>query len=87
MFTNGSTRCWRSEPSAWWRPGYVINDVLDLAKMEAGKMQIRAESFSIDEVSEGVLAALRPFAEKKNIDLRHQIAPGLPPQGRAGKRN
>jgi two-component system, NarL family, sensor histidine kinase BarA len=57
----------------------LINDVLDLAKMEAGKMQVRAESFAVGEVIETVIASLRPLAERKNIDLRQQLDPGLPP--------
>jgi signal transduction histidine kinase len=57
----------------------LINDILDLAKIEAGKMQVRLEEFRIDDVGEGMLAMFRPLAEKKNIDLRGQIDPGVPP--------
>jgi signal transduction histidine kinase len=56
----------------------LINDVLDLAKMEAGKMQVRVEEFSIHDVSEGLLSMFRPLAEKKNIALECQIDPGIP---------
>jgi two-component system, NarL family, sensor histidine kinase BarA len=56
----------------------LINDILDLAKIEAGKMQVRLEEFHLDEVCEGLLNMFRPLAEKKNIDLRSQIDPGLP---------
>lgn len=56
----------------------LINDVLDLAKMEAGKMQVRAETFALEELAAAVIASLRPLAEKKNIDLRQQLDPGLP---------
>src|SRR4051812_16856082 len=56
----------------------LINDILDLAKIEAGKMQLRLEDFSIHDVCEGMLNMFRPLAEKKNIDLRGQIAPDLP---------
>src|SRR5712692_2653779 len=52
----------------------LINDILDLAKIEAGKMQVRPEEFSIHNISEGLLTMFRPLAEKKNIDLRSQIA-------------
>src|SRR5207244_2182114 len=57
----------------------LINDILDLAKIEAGKMQVRIEEFSLHDVCEGLLNMFRPLAEKKNIDLRGQIDPGLPP--------
>jgi signal transduction histidine kinase len=56
----------------------LINDILDLAKIEAGKMQVRLEEFSIHDVCEGLLNMFRPMAEKKNIDLRGQIDPGIP---------
>jgi two-component system sensor histidine kinase BarA len=56
----------------------LINDILDLAKIEAGKMQVRLEEFSIRDVCEGLLTMFRPFAEKKNIDLKEQLAADIP---------
>ncbi len=56
----------------------LINDILDLAKIEAGKMQVRLEDFNIHDVCEGLLNMFRPMAEKKNIDLRGQIDPAVP---------
>ena len=56
----------------------LINDILDLAKIEAGKMQVRAEVFNLHDVCDGLLNILRPLAEKKNIDLRSQIEPDMP---------
>src|SRR5438034_3502247 len=56
----------------------LINDILDLAKIEAGKMQIRVEEFSIHDVVEGLLTLFRPVAEKKNIELRGVIDPDIP---------
>jgi signal transduction histidine kinase len=55
----------------------LINDILDLAKIEAGKMQVRVAEFSAYDVGEGLLAMFRPLAEKKNIDLRSQFVPGI----------
>jgi signal transduction histidine kinase len=56
----------------------LINDILDLAKIEAGKMQLRLEEFSLHDVCEGLLSMFRPLAEKKNIDLRDQVGPDIP---------
>jgi signal transduction histidine kinase len=56
----------------------LINDILDLAKIEAGKMQVRLVEFSIYDVCEGMLAMFRPMAEKKNIDLRGVFTPDIP---------
>jgi two-component system sensor histidine kinase BarA len=56
----------------------LINDILDLAKIEAGKMHVRLEEFSLHDVCEGLLNMFRPLAEKKNIDLRSQLDPDIP---------
>ncbi len=56
----------------------LINDILDLAKIEAGKMQVRLVEFRIYDICEGMLAMFRPLAEKKNIDLRAVLAPDIP---------
>jgi len=56
----------------------LINDILDLARIEAGKMEVRLVEFSIQDVCEGLVAMFRPLAEKKNIDLRAQLEPGIP---------
>jgi signal transduction histidine kinase len=56
----------------------LINDILDLAKIEAGKMQVRLEDVNVHDVCDGLLSMFRPMAEKKNIDLRGQVAPDIP---------
>jgi two-component system sensor histidine kinase BarA len=56
----------------------LINDILDLARIEAGKMQVRVEEFSLQDLCEGLMIMFRPLAEKKNIDLRGQIDPDIP---------
>src|SRR6185312_14919101 len=48
----------------------LINDILDLAKIEAGKMDVRVSELSIYDVCEGMMTMFRPLAEKKKIDLR-----------------
>jgi signal transduction histidine kinase len=57
----------------------LINDILDLAKIEAGKMQVRPTAFSARDACEGLLAMFRPLAEKKNIDLRGQFEADMAP--------
>ena len=56
----------------------LINDILDLAKIEAGKMQLRIEDFSIRDVFEVMLTMFRQRAEKKNIELREQVIGDVP---------
>jgi two-component system, NarL family, sensor histidine kinase BarA len=55
----------------------LINDILDLAKIEAGKMDLRVEEFSVPEFCESLLPAFRLPAEKKGIALRGQYDPAL----------
>jgi two-component system, NarL family, sensor histidine kinase BarA len=56
----------------------LINDILDLAKIEAGKMDIRPEELSVPDLCENQATMLRPQAEKKNIELRTQYDSALP---------
>ena len=56
----------------------LINDILDLAKIEAGKMQVRLEEFELADLCESLVNMFRSQAERKNIDLVSQIDPGIP---------
>lgn len=47
----------------------LINDVLDLAKVEAGQMQISAEEFDVSSTIREIVAIMRPLADKKDIGL------------------
>jgi signal transduction histidine kinase len=47
----------------------LINDVLDLAKIEAGKMELNPETFAIKEVIGEVCTIIEPMASKKNITM------------------
>jgi len=57
----------------------MINDILDLAKIESGKMEIRLADFRIEQVIRAQCDMARPLTEKKNIDLEMEIQPDLPP--------
>ncbi len=52
----------------------LINDVLDLSKVEAGKMQLSPEIFAAQEAIEEVCSVLRPAADKGGITIRREIA-------------
>jgi len=56
----------------------IINDILDLAKIEAGKMEVRLESFPVSELVDRVAGNVRPLAEKKGIEVRTIVAQDLP---------
>ena len=56
----------------------MINDILDLAKIESGKMEVRSEDFSIRDVCEALVTLARPIAERKNIDLQCRLDEAIP---------
>ena len=56
----------------------MINDILDLAKMEAGKMELRPTEFRIDAVVQAQCDMVRALAEDKNIDLVVEVDRNLP---------
>jgi two-component system, NarL family, sensor histidine kinase BarA len=56
----------------------LITDVLDLAKIESGKMEMRPVEMSVADLVERVVGAMMPIAERKNIDLNWEVDPDLP---------
>ena len=55
----------------------LINDILDLSKIEAGQVELRMEPLSAVDVIEEVLTAIRPLTIDKKLDLRADIVPRL----------
>jgi PAS domain S-box-containing protein len=55
----------------------LINDVLDLAKVEAGKIELRPEVVDIKRLITEVAAVLRTVAASKRIQIQTEIAPEI----------
>jgi signal transduction histidine kinase/CheY-like chemotaxis protein len=55
----------------------VINDVLDLSKIEAGKMQLQVESFSIAQVVKDTCNLIQPLVEKNRNTLQINYPPNI----------
>ena len=56
----------------------LINDILDLAKVEAGKMEFRAVEVSINRLVDYVEATFRPLAADKRLGFRVHVEPDVP---------
>lgn len=56
----------------------LVNDILDLSKINAGKIRLDMEWLTIEEVIVGVMASTYILIEGKPIDLREEIKPNLP---------
>ena len=52
----------------------LINDILDLSKVEAGQMELRLATVSVPEVVEQVVRTIEPLARKKNIGVSADVA-------------
>ncbi len=57
----------------------MINDILDLAKIESGKMETRLGDFRLAQVVAAQCDMARPLSERKNIDLDCRVDAELPP--------
>lgn len=56
----------------------LINDLLDLAKIEAGRMEVRSEPLSLNDLFEGLVSIIKPVAEKRGATLFPSVAGDLP---------
>jgi len=56
----------------------IINDVLDFAKIEAGKLKIEDVDFDLRTLMEEVAGLLGPGSRKKGVSLNCRIDPGIP---------
>ena len=56
---------------------HLINDVLDLAKIEAGKMEWNMETVSVPEIAERAIAATTSLFEQNHLELERDIKTGI----------
>ena len=63
----------------------LINDVLDLSKIEAGQLTLALADYSLKDIVHGVFSAVEPLAAEKNIAFKVEVAKDLP-SGRGDER-
>ena len=56
----------------------LVNDWLDLAKIEAGKVEVRIEQFEVEELFGALRALFRPIAAESKVPLVFEPLPNLP---------
>ncbi|MDW9405468.1 response regulator, partial [Pseudomonas soli] len=56
----------------------LINDILDIAKVEAGKLEVRAENTPLERLVEGLKGMFQPLAQDKGLSFAVQLEQPLP---------
>ena len=64
----------------------LINDVLDLSKIEAGQLKLDLGDYSIQDVAQTVYNAVEPLAAEKKLGFKCEVAPNLPAGHGDGRR-
>ena len=64
----------------------LINDVLDLSKIEAGQLVLELSDYSVLDIAQTVRSTLEPLAADKKLGFKVEIAPQLPPGHGDGRR-
>jgi signal transduction histidine kinase len=56
----------------------LVNDILDLSKLTAGRMTVVPEMLSVGDAVREVLETVRPLAEQKELEIHAEVPDGLP---------
>jgi signal transduction histidine kinase len=64
----------------------LINDVLDLSKIEAGQLVLELSDYCVEDIAQTVRSTLEPLAADKKLAFKLELAPGLPPGHGDGRR-
>jgi signal transduction histidine kinase len=56
----------------------MVNDLLDISRIEAGRIELRVELFDLDAALEEVLSVITPLARIKNLAIDSRVPAGMP---------
>ena len=69
------TECWRDVSEAGRQLRNLVNVIRDLAKVEAGRMELEPTEFALEETIRGAIAFVRERAAQHRIELTTDVAP------------
>ena len=64
----------------------LINDVLDLSKIEAGQLELELSDYTVQDIAQTVRSTLEPLAADKKLAFKVEVAPKLPSGRGDGRR-
>jgi GAF domain-containing protein len=64
----------------------LINDVLDLSKIEAGQLELELSDYCVQDIAQIVRSTLEPLASDKKLAFNLELSPDLPPGHGDGRR-
>jgi PAS domain S-box-containing protein len=64
----------------------LINDVLDLSKIEAGQLELELSDYSLQDIAQTVRSTLEPLAADKKLAFKVEVAAKMPPGHGDGRR-
>jgi PAS domain S-box-containing protein len=56
----------------------IVNDILDIARIEAGRVELEQAAFEVRRTVEAIVSTLGVAAHEKGLRLRHRVAPAVP---------
>jgi signal transduction histidine kinase len=56
----------------------LIDDILDLSRLESGKMVLKSRRVDLGEIARGAVETTRPMAQKYGVELASEVEEGLP---------
>ena len=59
---------------------HLINDILDISKVEAGKLELAPESLTLSNIADAMRATFAPLANQKRLIFTSAVEPGAPPR-------
>src|SRR5438105_2845981 len=67
----------RQGPRGWARLSRLVNDLLEVSRVEAGRLSVVATRFAMARVVQDAVTTIRPLADKAGLTLAVDVAPAV----------